>query len=34
VDLVNHAGVEKDTLGKRGFARIDVGADTDVPKII
>ena len=29
-DLVDQAGVEQDTLGRRGLARIDVGADTKV----
>jgi len=29
-DLVDQAGVEKDTLGRRGLARIDVGADPEV----
>jgi hypothetical protein len=34
VDLVDHAGVEKDTFGQGGLARVDVGADTDVPEVI
>jgi hypothetical protein len=29
-DLVDHAGVEKHTLGERCFARVNVGADPDV----
>ena len=29
-DLVDHAGVEKDALGKRGFATVDVSRDTEV----
>ena len=34
VNLVDHAGVEKDTLGQRGLARIDVGADADIPQVV
>ena len=29
-DLVDQAGVEQDSLGRRGLARIDVGANTKV----
>ena len=30
-DLVRHAGVEKDALGRRRLPRVDVRGDTDVP---
>ncbi len=29
-NLVNHAGVEKDTLGQRGFAGVNVSGNTDI----
>jgi len=29
-DLVDHAGVEKNTLGQSGFAGVNVSGDTDV----
>ena len=32
-DLVDHAGVKKDTLGQRGLACINVSGDTDVPRL-
>ena len=34
VDLVDHAGVEEDALGQGGLARIDVGADADIAKVV
>ena len=33
-DLVDHAGVKKDTLGQRGLARVDVRADADVARAL
>ena len=30
-DLVRHAGIEQDALGRRGLARVDVRGDPDVP---
>jgi hypothetical protein len=32
-DLVGHAGVEKDALGGRSLARINVGHDADVSRV-
>ena len=29
-NLVNHAGVEKETLGQRGFAGVNVSGNTDI----
>ena len=33
-DLVVHTRVEKDALGRRGLARIDVGHDPDVARLL
>jgi hypothetical protein len=30
-DLVGHAGVEKNALGRRRLARVDVSRDADIP---
>ena len=33
VDRVDETGIEKDAFGQRGLARVDVGADPDVPEL-
>jgi len=31
-DLMTYPGIIENTLGRRRFARVDVGSDTDVPR--